>query len=90
MSNDYQDIKKSIIEEMDIVQQDDLYCTLQEIFDKDKPPKDWKMTEISKDMAEYLFNTNKEVYILHSDGSESLVEDLQQIRNTEELLGVEW
>jgi hypothetical protein len=49
------------------------------------------MIQISSEMARYLFNSNHEIYKLYPNGTESLIEDMNEIINVENdiIFGVE-
>lgn len=47
------------------------------------------MIEISKEMAKYLFNTDKEVFKLYDDGCEAVIEDFEEIDKHEGIFGRE-
>lgn len=47
------------------------------------------MRQISKEMAIYLFNGNREVFKLYPDGTEGVVESCEEIAETDLILGVE-
>lgn len=47
------------------------------------------MKEISFDMAQYLYNSGEEVYLLFSDGTERLIEDSNEINSHKGIFGIE-
>ena len=47
------------------------------------------MNEISSEMAKYLFHSDTEVYKLYPDGTESVVEEADEINTHEGIFGVE-
>ena len=47
------------------------------------------MKQISMEMARYLFNAKEEVYRLYEDGTESLVENENDIREHDDFFGTE-
>jgi hypothetical protein len=54
--------------------------------------KQFKMIEISDTMARYYFNGDiREVYIVHPDGSESLVADIEaiQTKSSDDVFAIE-
>lgn len=47
------------------------------------------MKQVSREMAYYLFNSNKEVFRLYNDGTEAVIEDIYQLNLHEGIFGVE-
>jgi len=50
------------------------------------------MREVSRGMAEYLFNIGRPVYAVYEDGTETLIENIEQLvehRNKYGLFGTE-
>lgn len=47
------------------------------------------MCEVSREFAKYLFNTNIEVFRLYADGTEGVVDDVEEIQSHEGIFGVE-
>ena len=55
-------------------------------------PNDRQMTEVSRDMAQYLFNCGKEVYQIHNhfdSSSESLCTELEDVTGFDGIFGIE-